>query len=173
MVLQNQSDSAGCCSLASHNFSQTFSETSICHRAMTHVAVSSACFVFFLLFLLHLLTPPAALLLLSFFLSFICLCLHNFPGDRAQIRQPPSEDLNRRQLECIHKYGRKFPGKFCNLDVFRETLQPDFNSKEEQTMREPLQLALRPSHCRLSHVYLSPFAVCECVCVCEHMCEAE
>lgn len=92
------------------------------------------------------LRPPSC-----FFLLFchLFVCLHNFPGDRAQIRQPPSEDLNRRQLECIHKYGRKFPGKFCNLDVFRETLQPDFNSKEE---------------------HLSPFAVYECVCVCVSTC---
>lgn len=116
------------------------------------------------------LRPPSC-----FFLLFchLFVCLHNFPGDRAQIRQPPFEDLDRCQLECLHKYGRKFSGKFCNLDVFRETLQPDFNSKEEQTMREPLQLALRPSHCRLSHIYLSPFAVCERVCVCVRMCEAE
>lgn len=99
-------------------------------------------------------------------LRFCVFVIYNFPGDGAQIQQPPSEDLNRRQLECIHKYGRKFSGKFCNLDVFR-----DFNAKEEEIMREPLQLALRPSHCRLSHVYLSQFAVCLCVFV--RMCEAE
>lgn len=108
MMLQNQSGSAGCCSLASHNFSQTFSETSICHRAMTHVAVSSACFVVFFFcsfFTCSPLRPPSC-----FFLLFchLFVCLHNFPGDRAQIQQPPSEDLNRRQLERIHQYGRKF-----------------------------------------------------------------